>query len=252
MNRKQAVNKMRGWVGMVICLMSTMFSFGQKFMVKNGDTLPYQVKMEINNGDTTYLGASITFEKVNGRIINRTDENCVRQGHWKNTDSSGTYWEGDCKDGKAIGLWKQYSKSGKLLKEQETVSVAGDTYTVKEIDYSSGHPVIVVNKPFLAFYLKNLYLIMIVFFVAFFSRVFINSIIYNRENNTNHSPIYFFAPGYVTQNYGHSIICTFTFWFSKYKPENRKLVLISNTLSVIALGIFFGIIIAFTITGEIG
>ena len=35
------------------------------------------------------------------------------------------------------------------------------------------------------------------------------------------------------------------------KPENRKRVLISNILSIISLGLFFGIIIGLKITGEI-
>ena len=220
-------------------------------MIKNGDTLPYQLKMEINNGDTTYLGACLSFEKVNGKIVNQKDDRCLPQGHWITTDSTGNYWEGDYKDGHTIGLWQQYNKSGKLLVEEEHVLVFNESNIVKKIDYSSGQAVTIFNKRFLSFYLKNLYLIMIVFFVSFFSRVFINSRIYNRENDTKYSPIYFFAPGFVTQNYRHSLICTFTFWFSKYKPENRKLVLISNTLSATALGIFFGIIIGLATTGNL-
>jgi hypothetical protein len=220
-------------------------------MIKNNDTLPFKAEMAIHNGDTSYLSTCWTFEIQAGKIINQRDQNCLPQGNWVIIDSLGNYKTGNYKDGKAYGIWKQFDKSGKLLKETERISIGRDTYTTKEIDYTSGHSVTIIDKPFLAFYLKNLIAIVIVLFLSFFSRVFINSKIYNVENGTDYSPIYFFAPGYVSDNFGHSLICTFTFWFSNYKSENRQRVLISNTLSIIALGLFFGIIIGLVITGEI-
>lgn len=75
--------------------------------------------------------------------------------------------------------------------------------------------------------------------------------IYNSENNTDYWPIAFVAPGYVSDNYSHSLACVFTLWFSDYKPENRRLVLVSNTLSLIALVTFFGTIIMLTISGDL-
>ena len=212
-------------------------------MIKNSDTLLYKEEMEIRDGDTVYLGTCWTFEKVNGQIINQRDQNCLPQGHWIITDSLGNYQTGDYRNGKSIGLWKKFDKTGKLLKETETVSIIHDTYTIKEIDYSSGQAVTIIDKPFLAFYLKNLIAIAIVFFLSFFTRIFINSRIYNIENGTDLSPIYFHFGPLVTSNFGHSLLCTFSFWFSKYKPENRRLVLITNTLSIIASGLFFGAII---------
>jgi hypothetical protein len=230
----------------------TTLSFGQKFMIKENDTLPYQETIEVlENGDTIYLGTCWTFEKVNGQIVNQSDEHCLRQGLWTINDSLGNYWTGTYHNGNEKGIWKQFDKSGKLLKETEEVSIGKDTYKVKEIDYTSGQPVILINKPFLSFYIKNLISIMVVFFLTFFGRVFINSRIYNTENETDFSPIYFHFGPLVTKNFGHSLLCTFTFWFFEYKPKNRQLVIISNTMSVIALTIFFGIIIGLTVTGEI-
>jgi hypothetical protein len=220
-------------------------------MIKNNDTLPYKEKAEVRNDDTVYIGACWTFEKVNGQIINQRDQNCLPQGRWVITDSLGNYQTGDYKDGKALGIWKKFDKKGNLLKETETVSIANDTYTIKEIDYSSGQAVTIIDKPFLDFYLKNLIAIVVVFFLSFFSRVFINSKIYNLENGTNLSPIFFHFGPLVTSNFGHSLLCIFSFWFSNYKPENRRLVLITNTLSIISLGLFFGAIIGLAITGEI-
>ncbi len=232
----------------------TTLAFGQKFMVKDNDTLPYQDTMEVcENGDTVYLDACRTFEKLNGQIVNQSDDRCLRQGLWRITDSLGNYWSGNYHNNNEVGIWKRFDKSGKLLKEIEEVSFGKDTYKVKEIDYTSGQPVTLIDKPFLSFYIKNLIAIMVIIFGTFFTRPFINSTIYNRENGTNLSLLYFGLP--FTKKYweyaSHSLMCVFTLWFFNYKPENRRLVLISNTLSVIALTIFFGIIIGLAITGEI-
>lgn len=221
-------------------------------MIKGDDTLPYQETMEVrDNGDTVYLEACCTFEKVNGQIFNQSDDHCLRQGLWIITDSLGNYWTGTYHNGNKKGIWKCFDKNEKLLKETEQVSFGKDTYKVKDIDYMSGQPVTLIDKPFLAFYINNLVAIIVIFFGTFLGRVFINSRIYNIENGTEYSPIYFHFGPLVTKNFGHSLLCTFTFWFSNYKPENRRLVIISNTLSVIALTIFFGIIIGLSVTGEI-
>jgi hypothetical protein len=217
-------------------------------MIKDNDTLPYKLEMEIREGDTTYFGACRTFEKINGQIVNQSDDRCLRQGLGKITDSLGNYWTGNFHDNKEVGIWKRFDKRGKLLTETEEVSFGKDTYKVKEIDYTSGKPVTLIDKPFLSFYIKNIVAIIVIFFVTFFSRVFINSSIYNIENRTNLSPIYFHFGPLVTKNFGHSLLCTFTFWFFNYKPENKILVIISNTMSVIALTIFFGLIIGLAVT----
>lgn len=222
-------------------------------MIKDNDTLPFKEEIVIRDGDTSYLSTCWTFEIQTGQIINQRDQNCLPQGHWIITDSLGNYKTGNYKDGKASGLWKLFDKSGKLLNETESVSIGLDTYTTKEIDYSSGQAVILIDKPFLSFYIKNLVAIMVIFFGIFFTRPFINSTIYNRENGTKLSPLYFGLP--FTKKYweyaSHSLMCVFTLWFFNYKPENRRLVLVSNTLSAMALTIFFSITIGLAVTGEI-
>ena len=231
----------------------TTLSFGQKFMIKNNDTLPYKIETEIRDGDTMYLHACWSFEKVNGQIINQTDDHCLRRGLWIITDSLGSYLTGTYHNGNEKGIWKHFDKSGKLLKETEKVSFGKDTYKVKEVDYSSGKAVTVIDKPFLSFYIKNLVAVMVILFGTFFTRPFINSTIYNRENGTDLSPLYFGLP--FTKKYweyaSHSLLCVFTLWFFNFKPENRRLVILSNTLSAIAMTIFFGIIIGLAVTGEI-
>lgn len=220
-------------------------------MIKDNDTLPYKLEMEIREGDTIYLGACRTFEKINGQIVNQSDDLCLRQGIWKITDSLGNYWTGNYNNNQRVGIWKQFDKSGKLLTETEEVSFGKDNYLVNEIDYTSGQPVTIIDKPFLAFYIKNLVAIMVILFVTFFGRTFINSNIYNSENGTDYSLINFHFGPLFTKNFGHSLLCTYTFWFSNYKPNNRRLVIISNTMSIITLTIFFGIIIGLAATGEL-
>lgn len=240
---------MRQAIIILAILSWTTLSFGQKFMIKDNDTLPYQETLEVSeNGDTVYLGSCRTFEKINGQIINQSDDHCLRQGLWIITDSTGNYWTGNYYNNNQDGIWKQFDRSGKLLKETEEVSFYKDTYKVKDIDYTSGQPVTSIDKPFLAFYINNLVAIMVIFFGTLFGRVFINSRIYNIENGTEFSPIYFHFWPLVTKNFGHSLLCTFTFWFSKYKPENRKFVIISNTMSLMTLIIFLGIIIGLVVT----
>jgi len=225
--------------------------FGQMYMIKEGDTLPFKLEVDISNGDTLYLGECYTFEKKGNQIINQTDDFCKRQGKWIITDDNGSYWKGVYINNDKSGIWKEYDKNDNLLTETKKVTIGRDVYLVKKITYKDGVATVIVDKKFLAFYLDNLFLIVWILGISFFGRVFINSRIYNVENGTEYSPIRIIAPGYIAENTGHSMLCMFSFWFSNYKPENRVLVIISNTMSVIALGLFLGTLLGFAITGNL-
>ncbi|MBK8363704.1 MAG: hypothetical protein IPL24_08430 [Bacteroidetes bacterium] len=195
-------------------------------MIKDNDTLPYHGEtMEFReNGDTFYSAPCRTFEMIRGKIINQTDEQCLRQGAWTITDSSGNYRTGNYKDNKEACIWKQFDKNGKILRLTENVSFGHDTYRVKEIDYTSGQPLTITNKPFLSFYIKNLVAIMVILFTAFFSRIFINNTIYNRENGTSHSPFYIglpFTKKYWEKSQAQSKMCIYILVFI-YKPETEN------------------------------
>lgn len=234
-------------------------------MMQGSDTLPYKTKIIIQTdtvyfganvyypGDTLYEGTCQTFEKINGQIVNQSDEQCLRQNLWIIADSLDNYRTGNYHNNHEVGIWKWFDKDGKLLKETEKVSLGKDTYTVKEIDYSSGRPVTIVDRDFFAFYIKNFFIIISIVFGALFTRPFINSKIYNREYGTNLSPLYFGLP--FTKKYSeyalHSLMCVFTIWFINYKPENKRLVIISNILSLLALVTFFGLLIGLAINGEL-
>src|SRR5689334_14734066 len=100
-------------------------------MIKGNDTLPYKETMEVRNGDTVYLGACYTFEKINGEIVNQSDKRCLRQGLWIITDSLGNHRTGNYSNSNKVGIWKWTDKNGKLLKETEEISSGNDTYLVK-------------------------------------------------------------------------------------------------------------------------
>ena len=248
--RQQKIRTLRQLITTALFLLTTL-SYGQKFMIRDNDTLPYKEEIEIIDGDTSYLGACWTFEKVNGQIINQSDEHCLRQGIWFLTDSIGNYSTGIYEDGNEKGVWRKFNKYGKLLKVTEKVSLGDSSYKIKEIDYSSGHAVTIVDRAFLAFYIKNFLIIISIIFGSFFGRILINNSIYNVENGTNYSPIAFVFTGYISKNFTHSLLCIFTLWFFKYKPQNKKRVLISNTLSLIAIGTFIGLLIGLAINGEL-
>ncbi|KAF0202316.1 MAG: hypothetical protein FD170_2042 [Bacteroidetes bacterium] len=235
---------------LALLLLMTLVN-GQKFMIIGNDTLPYKEEIQIRNGDTSYLSACRTFEKVNGQIINQSDDYCLRQGLWILNDTLGNYWKGEYKNNNQIGTWKKFDRNGNLIKEARKVHLGSDSYLVKEIEYNNNVPTVLIDRKFLAFYIDYFWLLIIIIFGSFFGRVFINSGIYNNENGTDFSPIYFFAPGNVSNNFHHSLLCTFTLWFSNYKPENKQDVITSNVLSLISTGLFFGIIIGLAIAGEI-
>ncbi len=169
----------------------------------------------------------------------------------------GTVWKNN-KDARGLLQtgWTRYDydKNGVLVREIEFASIVQDTYTLSEIQYAAGQPVTVFVKPwFTRAYLKCLYWFILVLFTTFFSRVFINSGIYNRQNGTSMSPVYAFAGPFATNNFWHSLACTFTFWWrtDKLKDENRRAAIISNVLSVTVLVLFFGSLIGLALSGEL-
>jgi hypothetical protein len=148
--------------------------------------------------------------------------------------------------------WNYYNNENLIVKQIDRIKTIDGTIKVREVLFKDGKEDVIYNKTLFAkiyYRFTKEYMALIFFFM--FSRVFMNSKIYNRENETDLSPIYFFIGPFVSKNRRHSMLCTFTFWFSKYKPENKKLVYLSNTFSMITLVLFFGAIIGLAISGEI-
>src|SRR4051812_17261507 len=165
------------------CLL-TISSYGQKFMInKVKDTVQYSAAYTIDKetGDTSYAYNSERFAKINGEVMNRIDKEGIKRGPWVLVDRDGNVEKGNFKNGNRRGVWKLFNKDGKLLQEKETVFFNKKIYTVKEIDYSSGKAVVLVNKPLWGVILKRLIWILGLLFIAFLVKVYINSQIYNVE-----------------------------------------------------------------------
>lgn len=237
---------------------------GQKFMVENGDTLPYKETMNIHDdtlyfgnktiypGDTTYSAPCQTFEKRNGQVINMKTADCRPTGFWIIESDEGLIKKGNYNEnGKKTGTWKTYDQNGQLVNEVEYASVANDTYILREVNYKNGQVEIVSEKTwFASFYLKNVLLVAIIILGAFFIRVPINMTIVRRQYGQK--PVFWFP--FVTsfdKAMRYMIGTMFTFWWTNLKPENKSLGRLSNFLSIIALGGFFGLIIGLGISGEL-
>lgn len=244
--------------------------------IKNGDTL-FEYYPSGNLQSITLLKQSNSFQLIDTNKVKRTIKEFEFSGVCKIffDDTTKTIAAiGKYKNNEVDGVWKFYNKlgnlsqksypmrfwrrsdyydeKGKIHRQIDRIATIDDVVIVREAEFVDGQEKLVYNKTFFAkIYLRYTVTYMIMLFFFFFSRVFINSKIYNIENGTNISPIYFHFGSFVSKNFGHSILCTFTFWFSNYKPENRKLVIVSNTFSIIALGLFFGAIIGLVISGEI-
>ncbi len=236
-------------------------------MIVSGDTMLYEETMEIHDdtlhvfnntifpGDTTYSASCYTFEIRDNKVINRSNQKCLHIGFWIIENDNGTISKGwYSSNGKLTGIWKTFDQNNQLIKEKEYTSVADDTYVLKEVVYKNGKATIISEKTWFAkFYLKNVLTLSIIIGIAFFLRMFINCQIYNQQNKVNNSISYIKNTSTIVKTQGLNILCTFTFWWriSKLKKESKSMAKFSNTLSIIALGLFFGIIIGLAISGEL-
>jgi len=211
------------------------------------DTIEYTSTFTIDKetGDTSYVNQSNRFEKINGEIMNRIDKDGIKRGPWILVDREGNIEKGNFKNGHRRGLWQLFNKEGALVQEKETVTFYKKIYTVKEINYTNGQAVVRVDKPFLGFLLKKLIWIVGFLFVVFLIKIYINNQIYNVENGTDFVPIFLVSPGQYAKNLKHSLFAVFTWWFVNYKKENRFLVIVSNLLSILIVGVVTAILIGF-------
>lgn len=226
----------------IVLLLFPFIGLSQKFMIKDNDTLPYSEEMRVDGNDTTYAVSCNTFIIRDKKIINR-QINCVSVGYWEFEKGSNTLLKGFYNNnGGREGLWRTYDGKGKLLRETEYASVGRDTYILKETEYINGKAKVIVNKSWFAkFYLKNVLTISLIILISFFLRIPINFLILKKR--------------YGQLRFGnalkYNVMTTFTFWWNGSNAENRKLKTISNVLSIIALGSFFGVLIGLAISGEL-
>ena len=84
---------------------------------------------------------------------------------------------------------------------------------------------------FVELYEQYSFIGVILFVLSFLGRIIVNSKIYNSENGTNFDPISVRIGTFATENYEHAFQCFFTFWILNYNPADRKLVILSNSIS---------------------
>lgn len=242
----------------LLLLVSTSV-YGQKFMIVGKDTLPFKSKMAVSydttykekiayvKADTTYEEVCYSFEIIDKKIVNQTDDNCRRLGLWIIKDSTGNCETGMYNDNRQIGVWKNFyfDKAKRLTKELHSVYLGNDEYTVEQIDYHEGkvtisnkHPIIallaIINEPFHTFFIHNFGPVLIAFILLLFLRYALNNGIYNSENGTDFSAFgnRFVLTAFDPIKFKHQLKCLFTIWFSRYHPGNRHGAILSNILSI--------------------
>jgi antitoxin component YwqK of YwqJK toxin-antitoxin module len=166
------------------------------------------------------------------------------------------------KDHQKTGEWITYSINGKIAektiyredgrtvenfdsleklisKTEYAYNGLGETRIVEDVEYENGKESYKTNDSELTrFFHKNAELIMIIFFLSFFLRVPINHIIYNRQENKENVLFWFPGRGNYFESLFHGLRCMWTFWWFKFRPENKGLVTSNLILSIISILIF--------------
>jgi hypothetical protein len=254
----------RKQIFILLFILTTTDSYSQKFMVQNNglDTLPFEQSISIYSdtfsingktyypGDTSFGDPCYFFEIINNKIYNQRDKDCDSIGLWMIKKDDSTLLRGKYSSwGKKTGIWKTFDKNDKVIEE---IEYAHNTI-LKHYEYVNGVKFIVLEKPwFDRFYLKYALPIWIAVALILFSRLFVNSSIYNDENGTNYSVIYFSIGPFVTKsdNFRHSFKCTYTFWWNlkRLKEGNKPYAKYIN-MTTIVLTVVIGLI---TLFGNIG
>lgn len=223
-----------------------------KYMVEDGDTLPFKLDTNIEDGDTSYLGSCHTFIVKSGKIINQREE-CVRKGYWEIENDDGTISKGRYKYGDRSGVWKTYDKEGDLKRVLEYAVVTDDEqYVLKEVVYKDGKKkVLKDNTLFAKVYYRNVIPIMLTILFGVFLRVPLNWVIIYK--NYGETPK-FWIPGVTSgeEAIRYMIWSVFTFWWRGLNEESKWWGRVSNSLSVISVGGFFVVLIGLAVSGEIG
>jgi hypothetical protein len=212
---------------LVLC---NSISFGQKYMIYQGDTSAFQQSIIIEGNDTLYSAPCHSYEVENGRIINLTDDKCKRQGYWrycyenKILESEGYY-----NDNKLDGTWKNYNRKGRLIKESVYIATPFETHKIREVDFKDGRKIVLKETNWvIRTQLSHLVLWMVITIGSFWIRFFVNLGIYS-NGSLNGFQVFFAS--------------FFTFWFSK-KTKNSELSKFSNLLSLLFMVFFFSVLIA--------
>ena len=181
--------------------------------------------------------STLTLAGIGEFINNERGEN------WRYFDRNGRLTEHSFH----MPIWTRtdyYDTSGKITEEVDYTTCINDRIKVRDMQYVNGQKKVIVNKMFIdTFILHFMAYYTVILFFFFFSRVLINIIFYTREGTK--FKVYF------GMFYTILLASLFSFWFTKYKPENRWLAKLNNSFFLISMGMFFGMFILMIINGDI-
>jgi len=143
---------------------------------------------------------------------------------------------------------KQTFRSGKLYTEEKIVFVEHDSYVYYSASFDkNGIKTINIDAPIFGFAMKHVWIIFIILMVLFWGRVLVSSYFINCEEDTDNSPIFIKPSTDKKNNSYHSLRATYSFWFSKSKPENEFTRKLNNRLTIIFVILFLTYLIIATL-----
>lgn len=185
-----------------------------------------------------YYGEWIIYFKDSIRKVARTGQyyNHEKTGRWLTFDIQGRTTEINTY-GQDQRIIEKYDSMGKLTDKTEyAFSRSGKSKIVEDITYINRTAVFKIHHSKLERFIhKNTEIISALLMFSFFVRLPLNHLIYNSEYNTDY-PLFWF-PGHkdASESMLHGMLCLLTFWWFKYQPKNRVLVVISVAFSMIFL-----------------
>ncbi len=169
--------------------------------------------------------------------------NNEQRGSWRYFDRKGRLTEYSFD----MPIWRRtnyFDTMGNIVKEVDYTTCIKETIKVRDVEYINGQKKVIMNKMYIdTFIMHFMAYYMVVLFFFFFSRIPINYIFYTREG-TKFPEYFMLSP--------KTFVSLFSFWFTNYKPENKRLAKLNNTFFfLIAMGLFFGLILLQIINGDI-
>lgn len=138
-----------------------------------------------------------------------------------------------------------YDTLGKIIREVDYTKCMDKNIEVRDVEYANGQEKVILHKMLIEIFIfRYMAYYLGLFFFLFFSRAFINYAIYTREDEKFPYKQKWFHPSNLT-------ISLYSFWFSNCKPENRRLVFLTNTFTIISFSMFFGWLIIAAINGDL-
>ena len=217
------------------------YAMSEKYMIVMGDTMPYKPQLRIENSDTFLLEPCITFEKINGSIINQHNKNCIPTGYWEKVNKDSSISKGNYINGHKDGIWVRYSKHGELICKTKYKYLIDESIILWDYEYQNSKVIKSFQQKWITlFVIDNFYYIITLWILLFVVRILLNSYL---SNITIRS----FLPFEKNQDtaVGNTFLIIFRFfWKIESKKEKYIAAIISNIMSTLFIAIFVITVIA--------